>query len=91
MDMGFARRSRTTKAIRKDEPELASLLATLAARQALSPTARAQSNTAQSEVGAVLPGKVHVFAPQRGRKLTAPAGSFNEAAASALVTGDKDK
>jgi hypothetical protein len=91
MDLSFARKFRQTKAVRKDEPELASLLATLAARQALSPTARAQSDTVRDEAGAVLPCKVHVFAPQRGLKAPAPAGSFNEAAASALVTGEKDK
>ena len=90
MDLSFARNRRQTKAVRKDEPELASLLATLAARQALSPTARAQSDTVQNGQGAILPCKVDVFAPQRSRRAEASAGSFNEAAASALVRGEKD-
>ncbi len=91
MDLSFARRRRDQKTGLKASTTLARLLADLAARQAVSPTAMAQMRAKPAEEAAcdILP-EIAQFAPGSGRDACASgAGSFNAEIADAIVTQSK--
>ena len=94
MDLGFSRRHQANRPAFRQDIELASLLASLATRQALSPTAR--QVTAACQNSANMPAqkvKADLFVPGKAVHSARHigAGSFNPAAASLLVTGEKQK
>lgn len=91
MDLGFARRQRRQKIGHPISPELASLLANVSARQAVSPTARAQMRDKPPE-SSVFAGHPEIaqFAPKDARELaSSKAASFNIDAADTIVTQSK--
>jgi hypothetical protein len=86
MDMSFARRRKA--AFRTDTPDLHSLLATTAAQQASSRTARIQARVAAEETRVIAAPLVEIFAPQ-GRQ-TPAACRFSDSVQSP-VTSRKSK
>ena len=94
MDLGFSRRKAAQSRQNRTDPALATLLATLAARQALSPTARREAEAARDcESGSVLQHKAGLFVPAQTkcRHTRMNVGSFNTHAAKLLVSEGTEK
>ena len=91
MDLGFARRQRGQKIGPPASPKLAKLLAEVSARQAVSPTARAQMQDHSSE-NSVFTGHPEIaqFAPKDATEIAASkVASFNIEVAEAILTQSK--
>ena len=91
MDLGFARRSHARKAQEKDSLDLGSLLSQIAARQALSPTARAcaEQSAHEDRLTSAHP-EIERFAPRADRKIIGNAvSSFSPEVARAIHTSYK--
>jgi hypothetical protein len=89
MDLGFSRRSRLRDQRQDQADQLGSLLANIAARQALTPTARAHSWPIQSDAQRADAGKsVDHFAPamHSASSDSSRANAFNPMIAVAILT-----
>ena len=89
MDMSFARRQRRTKSAENDTPDLASLLAEMAARQSLSPTARIES---ARRIGQPLTAPEHdvdLLMSHGAHSVTPRTSSFNAVIAATMLTSGK--
>lgn len=91
MDLGFARRQRGQKIGPQASPELASLLAHVSARQAVSPTARTQMQD-KPPATSVFAGHPEIaqFAPRDATEMAASkAASFNAGVADTILIQSK--
>lgn len=91
MDLGFARRQSGQKIGSLASPKLARLLAEVSARQAISPTARAQMEDHPPE-NSHFTGHPEIaqFAPKDAAEIAASkVASFNSEVAEAIVTQSK--
>jgi soluble lytic murein transglycosylase-like protein len=91
MDLGFARRQRGQKIGMLASPKLARLLAEVSARQAVTPTAKAQMQDRPPE-NSVFTGHPEIaqFAPKDATEIAASkVASFNIEVAEAILTQSK--
>jgi hypothetical protein len=91
MDMGFARRARSRANAGDSAGELASLLAAIAARQALSPTAKAVTGRTQAgDLSEMANPEVTAFVPgARENGGVAAAVSFHPRVSAAILSSRK--
>jgi hypothetical protein len=91
MDLGFARRSNAATTHANAALDLASLLSEIAARQAVTPTARASAAADMHEDALIsVHPEIERFAPRADRKTIGNAvSSFSPEVASAILTSRK--
>ncbi|MFM9853328.1 MAG: hypothetical protein ACKVOJ_11065 [Sphingomonadaceae bacterium] len=91
MDLGFARRRAATNRQTQDSLDLATLLAEIAARQSVSPTAQAMSAIETGSPGTIAAHpETEFFAPRHGVKANQKSvASFSPEVASAMHTSRK--